>query len=343
MNHIFVVLGVPRGGTSVISRGLKTLGIELGDKLTPANHEWNPKGFWEDNEIVYKVNARVLSVLGGSWESVTWFDAKAMTEDRLRPLKKFAVHLLQQRFSDTQYWGFKDPNTVKILPFWQAVFDRLHIKEHYVITLRNPLSSAQSYHKLTGRDIEHGLLIWLMHMLAAIKGTQGKKRILVSYDLLIKQPHFQLNRIKKVLSIQMQLNESELDAFANQFVDNRLQHYQNHDEDLLSHPAMLVSPLCLKIYSLLLRVANDEVILNSDEFTSSWLAIENDFEKIAPIYSYMNTLILRNYVANKSLQSLHKSRLWKIIYPLRKIDGALRARRKQLKQKKMETLRVYDE
>lgn len=334
MNHIFVVLGVPRGGTSVISRGLKTLGIDLGDKLTPANREWNPRGFWEDNEIVYKVNARVLSVLGGSWDSVTWFDGKAMTDDRLRPLKTFAGNLLQQRFSDTQYWGFKDPNTVKILPFWQEVFNQLHIQDHYVIALRNPLSSAQSYHKLTGRDIEHGLFIWLMHMLAAIKNTQGKKRTVVSYDLLIHNPHLQLDRIKKELSIPMQLNESELDAFANQFLDNKLQHYQANDDDLVSHPAMLVSPLCLKIYILLLKVANDEVTLNSDEFASSWLAIENDFEKMSPIYSYINTLILRNHLANKSLQSLHKSRLWKMIYPLRKIDDALRARRKRLKQRK---------
>ena len=92
-------------------------GIDLGDKLTPANHEWNPKGFWEDNEIVYKVNARVLSVLGGSWDSVTWFDCKAMTDERLRTIKTFAANLLRQRFSETQYWGFKDPNTVKIVLF----------------------------------------------------------------------------------------------------------------------------------------------------------------------------------------------------------------------------------
>ena len=66
-----------------------------------------------------------------------------------------------------------------------------------------------------------------MHMLAAIKGTQGKKRAVVSYDLLITHPHLQLDRIKNELSIPMQLNESEVDAFANQFLDNRLQHYQS--------------------------------------------------------------------------------------------------------------------
>ena len=81
---------------------------------------------------------------------------------------------------------------------------------------------------------------------------------------------------------------------------------------------MLVTPLCLKIYRLLMKVANDEITLNSEEFASRWLAIENDFEKISPIFSYIDTLIKRNYLANKSLQSLHKSRLWKIIYPLRK-------------------------
>jgi hypothetical protein len=57
--NIFLVLGMARSGTSAITRGLNALGIDLGNKLTPANEKWNPKGFWEDNEVVYQINAKI--------------------------------------------------------------------------------------------------------------------------------------------------------------------------------------------------------------------------------------------------------------------------------------------
>ena len=72
------------------------------------------------------------------------------------------------------------------------------------------------------------------------------KRAVVSYDLLITHPHLQLDRIKNELSIAMQLNESEVDTFANRFLDNRLQHYQADEDDLASHPAMCVDSTLFK-------------------------------------------------------------------------------------------------
>lgn len=335
---IFVVLGMPRGGTSAISRGLKALGVDLGNKLTLPNHEWNPKGFWEDNEIVYKVNARVLASLNRSWESLRWLEADTKSSDTLNPLKKFAAKLLQQRFSNTSFWGFKDPNTAKILPFWQAVFDHLHLADHYVIALRNPLSSAQSYHKLTGIDIEHGLFLWLSHMLAAIENTQNKKRVVVSYDLLMQKPRLQLDRMKQAFSLAGPMDEREINYYVNEFIDSKLHHYQDGYEDLLIHPAMAVSPLCLKLYNSLIRLAKDEIAFTDDAFASAWLEIKNDYKKMSSVYFYIDTLLQRNLAFKKSLHTLHKSRLWKIIYPLRKIDGALRARRKRLKQKKVAVL-----
>ncbi len=335
--NVFVVLGMPRGGTSVACRGLKALGIDLGDNLSPVNHEWNPKGFWEDNEIVYKVNARVITALKISWESLQWFYSIDMNDDKLIPIKKFAADLLKQRFSNTQYWGFKDPNTVKILPFWADMFNQLQIKDHYLIALRNPLSCAQSYHKLTGIDVEHGLLLWFTHMMAAVEGTKGKHRIIVSYELLIKHPREQLERIKQILSISLQTNENEVDAYINGFLDNGLRHYQDSYEELLSHPAVAIIPVCIKMYDVLLRVAHDEIAFEDEAFTSTWLDIKNDFEKMFPIYSYINKLLQHTTDLKRTIRQVYKSRLWKITAPLRMIDEVFRARRKRLKQKSIET------
>ena len=45
--RLVLVLGMHRSGTSALARGLRVLGIALGDDLLPA-HPCNPKGFFED-------------------------------------------------------------------------------------------------------------------------------------------------------------------------------------------------------------------------------------------------------------------------------------------------------
>jgi hypothetical protein len=51
-NHrLIVVLGMHRIGTSVITRGLQVLGVELGNRLMPPFEGNNAKGFWEDVDI----------------------------------------------------------------------------------------------------------------------------------------------------------------------------------------------------------------------------------------------------------------------------------------------------
>ena len=59
---IIVVLGMHRSGTSAITRGLQTLGVNLGSSLIPPDDN-NEKGFFEDIEI-NSFNNQLLSALG---------------------------------------------------------------------------------------------------------------------------------------------------------------------------------------------------------------------------------------------------------------------------------------
>ena len=49
--QLIVVLGMHRSGTSAITRGLKVLGVELGDQLIAAVEGDNSKGYWEDSDL----------------------------------------------------------------------------------------------------------------------------------------------------------------------------------------------------------------------------------------------------------------------------------------------------
>ena len=47
---IIAVLGMHRSGTSAVARGLKALGVDLGENLMPPVEGNNEKGFWEDRD-----------------------------------------------------------------------------------------------------------------------------------------------------------------------------------------------------------------------------------------------------------------------------------------------------
>ena len=68
-----VVLGMHRSGTSLATRGLECLGVELGEDLLGPSTPENPEGFFEDVALL-ELSERVLDVLGLGWDSQDVFD-----------------------------------------------------------------------------------------------------------------------------------------------------------------------------------------------------------------------------------------------------------------------------
>jgi hypothetical protein len=332
---ILLVLGVPRSGTSAIARGLKALGISLGEKFKAADDMWNPKGFWEDTDIVYKINRGVLYALDYSWMGLSLIQRKQFDEVDLQQLKKEAIDLIKERTACTDYFGFKDPRAAKILPFWQGVFKELKLTDKYIIALRNPLASACSYQRVSGEDIETGLLLWLMHLIPAIEETWEKKRIMVSYDLLLKAPELQLERMQALLDLPNDLcRPIDRSTYVKEFLDKNLQHYAVSMAELSSHPAISVAPFCLKMYELFLQAAKDELTLDSDIFKERWQTVMEEFNQFYPLYLYMDKLQKKNKCYEKNIRTIKKSAPWKLAYPLRMIDDFLRAKRRKARAEK---------
>ena len=82
MKRVIVVLGMHRSGTSAITRGLQELGADLGPDLMPAAEGDNDKGFWEDMGA-YRINERILSKLGSSWDGLAEISTEALMSDQL--------------------------------------------------------------------------------------------------------------------------------------------------------------------------------------------------------------------------------------------------------------------
>jgi len=331
--NIFVVLGVPRSGTSAIARGLKALGIDFGNDFVPSSQQWNPTGFWEDREITDNINCGVLYALNYAWDSVSIIERTCQHDKKLSALQNAARQVLEKRMQTTQSWGFKDPRTAKIIVFWQTVFASMNLNENYIITLRNPLSVAHSYHKLRHFDLETGLLLWLMHLVPAIDETHDKKRLIVSYEQLMQAPQLELQRMQKAFDLSDTVPD-EIKKYADGFLDPTLRHYQYTMADLCAHPAAKVVPLSITVYQLLLDVATDKILLQSPEFTRAWGHIKNEFNQLYPMFIYLDQLLKTNKQQLRTIRSLKRSFLYKLFYPLHVLDDYLRIYRRKSREKR---------
>ncbi len=325
--QIYVVLGMARSGTSAITRGLGALGVPLGNHLIPANDKWNAKGFFEDKDIVYKINRRALDLLNKPIIDVI-FEEQAARKQALSSLKEAAVSLLHARMQSLDQWCFKDPRTAILLPFWQDIFSGNKMEANYLITLRNPLATALSYQRVTGADIEMGLLLWLTHLLAAINDTSRQRRLIVSYDDLLINPAKELSRIQEYFSLASP-SKKEIETYTTQFLDTKLQHFTTNE----THEACSAIPLCMDIYHLLLSLARDEIHFDEPQFNERWLTILEEFKKSKSLYRYFFTLENRLKAQERELRTIRKSLPFKLTFPLRIIDDALRHKRKLIRAK----------
>lgn len=326
--QLILVLGMARSGTSAITRGLQALGVDLGAKMMEANDIWNPKGFFEDKEIVEKINRSVLNALNDACMT-TRLVSFPKNNRLVAGLRRYAAKLVKERLEKTDCWAFKDPRTSRLLPFWQDVLADLQVDDYYLIALRNPLASAYSYQRVTGCDLEEGLMLWVLHMVPAIQETHHKKRLLVSYEAMMQHPREQLSRIQQAFGLAALSKPAEMDAYANQFLDKKLRHFDHDLSDLSAHDAVKVVPLCAKLYALLSAVAADEIQFTSTTFVQAWQALMQEFEQAYPLYHYCARLLERNIAQQKELALVHRSWGFRLSYPLRQIKQFFRKQRKQ--------------
>lgn len=249
---LVAVLGMHRSGTSAITRGLRVLGVELGERLLEPQVGSNEKGFWEDGDIT-ALNDDVLAALGHDWHSLTPISESELLGPLAESFKLRAVQLLRDRYASLDCFGVKDPRMARLLPFWQSVFSHLGLQVKYVIACRNPMNVAQSLVKRNQFDMEKGYLLWLEHMLSCLRHTGGAQRIFVDYDLMLSSPHEQLERLSR--SLELPIIEKELGEYSQQFLESSLRHNSFSSDDLCLDPA--VSQGIITLSALLSDLAND--------------------------------------------------------------------------------------
>lgn len=284
--RIIVVLGMHRSGTSAITRGLQAIGVDLGDNLIPPLPDDNEKGFYEDVDI-NSLNGELLHALDSDWHALSLIPVAAFKQERLAQFRLRAITIIRARMGDSPF-GLKDPRIGCLLPFWKAVFQFLNADTSYVIAIRHPTSVARSLNKRNGFEDVKGYYLWLKHVLPSILETEGAKKVVVDFDLMMADPHAQLERMAQALDLPFDSDASAVKAYVNEFLDEKLRHTKFEFEELRIDPAVPID--VIKAYEVMLCLARDEMEIDASGAMEIFGQLNCRLQSLRPLLDYTTRL-----------------------------------------------------
>jgi hypothetical protein len=245
MPRIVCVLGMHRSGTSVTTRVLNLLGLYLGpDEAMVQSHPNNPKGLYEHRELML-LNQGVLRVVGGMWKEPPSLSEGWERDAALDPLREQARDVIGRTFDGQSLWGWKDPRTCLLLPFWQSVLPEMQ----YVICVRNPVDVAQSLEQRNDLELSHGFDLWLRYVVDSIVATAGKPRMFVFYEDYFEDWHRPARRLADFIRRPDDAAGESVREAIEDWLEPELRHHLNEVTDAIAHPEL--SPEAKALYILL--------------------------------------------------------------------------------------------
>ena len=333
--RIVVILGMHRSGTSILSRGLQVMGVELGDNLIKSAGD-NQKGFWEDADIV-AINDEILEFIGNSWDSILPIESSTLPLLKQRGYYDRALELLNSKTERHPCFGFKDPRTAKLLFFWKEILSNSDFDTRYLMSIRNPKSVVLSLAKRNGLRVDISYALWLSYTTSMMYEIQNVPYLIVDYDLLLEAPVRELNRVAK--HIGLAVNEEKLQHYLSDFLDTNYRHNMVYLDDLAADDQC---PAIVKyIYEHLLYSASnihslvEPNVLNSEESNICyshqllhqalcWQAkslSDQYIDKIAQLKYALSKETMEKNALSDLIIVMRKTVFWQLIVPLRFIKN----------------------
>lgn len=231
-----VVLGFHRSGTSMVTRMLNLLGVDLGDEaalLAPEERD-NARGYWEPRWMI-ELNDELLAVLGTSAFEPFRAESGWERSPTLDPLRERARTLLHEHFAERPQWGWKDPRTSLTLPFWRELVDA---PLKCVVCVRSPADAVASALKrgVPGIDRWTYAVSWLDHVALPLATTTHEERLLVFYEDALRDPAGEARRVAAFLGVE-QPSAAALEPIVAS-VDPELRHHRTNAWDVAIDPGL---------------------------------------------------------------------------------------------------------
>lgn len=171
-------------GTSATARILDLLGVDMGppEVAAPARRT-NTKGLWEHPGLT-RLGETILKTLGGSWNAPPALEPGWHLAPELFPLREAALEIVEPIFGQSPLWGWKDPRSSLLVPFWQDLLGPMH----HVVCVRHPEAVAASLGKRDKMERDRALGLWLRYTRDLLDATRSRPRAITFYEDLWTGP-----------------------------------------------------------------------------------------------------------------------------------------------------------
>jgi Sulfotransferase family len=232
------IIGMHRSGTSMVARLLQQAGLYLGpeDRLLSPDSA-NPDGHFEHTGFL-EINNALLQRLGDSWDVPPRMEAGWELDASLEDIRDKARSLVTT-FQDKSPWGWKEPRTTILLPFWNSIISNLR----FVICVRSPLDVAKSLTSRNQMPIDYGVYLWNRYMHAAIHGTAGYPRCLTFYEHFFGDGVAETRRLLEFCRLECTSAQSVVESE----IRSELRHHNTGIPELLDESSVLSYPKLLYI------------------------------------------------------------------------------------------------
>lgn len=228
LNHLILVLGMHRSGTSALTGTLQQLGVSLGAPLIePADD--NPKGFFEHAWAV-EADESLLECIGSCWDDPS---PSPLTDGEVsnRAISE-AQGQLQKTVSRQGGWrgplgAIKDPRLCRLLPLWKPVLREQVRGYSAIFIVRNPADVMASLMRRDGMRADHAALMWLRHYVDAERNSRDMPRALVTYEGLFRNWRYELAHAASALGLEWPHTITDVNDAVEAFLDPSLRHHRD--------------------------------------------------------------------------------------------------------------------
>jgi hypothetical protein len=198
INDPILITGMHRAGTSMVARILNLCGLGLGpeDRMigSPVGGVDNPKGFWENREIV-TLNDDILRWYGGTWDEPVYIPKTIATCSRHDNwLDRAITEAVLIPVGSSGKCGLKDPRFCLLHRFWGPLFPTAKV----VVCKRYAPEVAESLQARNGGTLTKWLGLWQIYNTEVLNYPN---RTVVEFTDLFEDSHRAVTQLLDQLGI----------------------------------------------------------------------------------------------------------------------------------------------
>jgi hypothetical protein len=240
------IVGMHRSGTSMIAKLLHQCGLYLGPESRLLNAtSANADGHFEHRGFL-DINRALLRHFNATWQSPPELAAGVIDDPALAQLRARAAEVIAE-LSSRSPWGWKEPRTTVLLPFWRSLVPEVR----FVVCIRSPLEVAKSLEKRNRIPLDQGISLWHRYTRSALEDSEGSPRIIVHYEGLFIERRREIEKLARFCGLRV----PERVFLGEDGVRPELRHHRSEIAELLRVSSV---PAEQKLFYLALRAIGNE-------------------------------------------------------------------------------------